>query len=90
RLHIVLGMSSDKDISLILRLFPKDASYYFCAADIPRALSPEDLQEKAKVEGLQGEVFESVRKAYEAARIYAGKGDLIFIGGSVFVVAEVV
>jgi dihydrofolate synthase/folylpolyglutamate synthase len=90
RLHIVLGMSSDKDISPILRLFPKDASYYFCAADIPRALSPEDLQEKAKVEGLQGEVFESVRKAYEAARLYASKGDLIFIGGSVFVVAEVV
>ncbi|MBI1266327.1 MAG: bifunctional folylpolyglutamate synthase/dihydrofolate synthase [Cryomorphaceae bacterium] len=90
KLHIVIGMSSDKDITPILRLFPNDALYYFCAADIPRALSPEDLQEKAGAEGLHGEAFESVRKAYEAARIYADKSDLIFIGGSVFVVAEVV
>lgn len=90
KLHIVLGMSADKDITPILHLLPKDASYYFCAADIPRALSAEDLQFKAKSIGLEGEVFETVRKAYEAARLYAGKSDLIFIGGSVFVVAEVV
>lgn len=88
-LHFVIGMSSDKDISPILSLFPKSASYYFCAADIPRAMSADTLSDQAANFGLRGEVFESVRKAYEAARIYAGKDDLIFIGGSVFVVAEV-
>ncbi len=89
-LHIVLGASNDKDLSEVLSLFPKEANYYFCAAKIPRAMAAEDLKEKAIGFGLKGDHYASVRKAYEAARLYATKKDLIFIGGSVFVVAEVV
>lgn len=89
-LHIVLGVSGDKDLDTILSLLPKEATYYFTAADVPRALPADQLQEMAAVHQLRGEVFTSVRKALEAARLYATANDLIYIGGSVFVVAEVV
>lgn len=88
--HFVLGFSGDKDLKPILEMFPKDASYYFVAADIPRALPADELKEIASEFGLKGESYPSVRKGYEAARLYAQKTDLIYIGGSVFVVAEVV
>jgi len=89
-LHIVLGVSNDKDLSEVLAIFPKGANYYFCSAKIPRAMSAEDLKEEALQFGLKGDHYASVGKAYEAARLYSTKKDLIFIGGSVFVVAEVV
>lgn len=88
--HFVLGFSGDKDIESVLPLFPKLANYYFVAAKVPRAMDAEELKERAAKFGMRGEAFSSVRKAYEAARLYAGKRDLIYIGGSVFVVAEIV
>jgi dihydrofolate synthase/folylpolyglutamate synthase len=89
-LHIVIGVSGDKELSGIMKLLPQEANYYFTAADIPRALPADELQVLAEQYGLRGESFSSVRKAYEAARMYAKPNDLIYIGGSVFVVAEVV
>ncbi len=88
-LHIVLGFVSDKDHSKILELLPKEAIYYFTKADIPRALDEEELADKASAYGLQGESYSSVERAFEAARSRAGKNDMIFVGGSTFIVAEI-
>jgi dihydrofolate synthase/folylpolyglutamate synthase len=89
-LHFVLGMVSDKDHEEVLSLLPKNATYYFCKADIPRGLDAEILKEKAFKAGLNGESYPSVMHAYNSARNNARAGDLVFIGGSTFVVAEVV
>ena len=89
-LHFVLGMVNDKDIEKLLSLLPKDATYYFCKADIPRALEAKVLFEKAQTVGLTGSVFASVLEAYDAAKQSASSDDLVFVGGSTFVVAEVV
>jgi dihydrofolate synthase/folylpolyglutamate synthase len=89
-LHIVLGMVSDKDVDPILTLLPTNGRYYFTKASIPRSLEPEALQSKALVHGLMGNVYGNVSEAYQAAQKNAGDNDLIFIGGSTFVVAEVV
>ncbi len=89
-LHMVFGMVSDKDISKVLMLLPKNASYYFCKAKIPRALDEKELQASAVSYGLHGQTYPSVGEALKAAQRAAGKDDLIFIGGSTFVVAEVV
>ncbi|HBJ77092.1 MAG TPA: hypothetical protein DDY68_04705, partial [Porphyromonadaceae bacterium] len=87
-LHFVLGMMRDKDIDSILPLFPKEAHYYFCQASIPRALESMELQKKASQIELLGEHFPSVEEAYKKALEGAGEEDLIFIGGSSFVVAD--
>jgi dihydrofolate synthase/folylpolyglutamate synthase len=89
-LRIVIGMVNDKDINGVLALLPKDAKYYFTKAKVARALQPEELQEKAKEYGLNGNCYPSVTEAYEAAVKEASTDDFIFIGGSCFVVAEVV
>ncbi len=89
-LRIVIGMVNDKDINGVLALLPKDAKYYFTKAKVARALQPEELQEKAKEYGLDGNCYPSVTEAYEAAVKEASTDDFIFIGGSCFVVAEVV
>lgn len=89
RLHMVWGMVKDKDITKILAMLPKDASYYFCQAKIPRAMDAQELKSKATNAGLQGEVFPDVNEAIAQAKINYKKGDLIFVGGSTFVVAEV-
>ncbi|PQJ77747.1 bifunctional folylpolyglutamate synthase/dihydrofolate synthase [Polaribacter porphyrae] len=89
-LHIVLGIVSDKKIDEILQLFSAKAIYYFCQPDIPRGLSAKILQKEAKKFGLQGDVYSSVKKAYKKATTNANKGDLIYIGGSTFVVAEII
>ncbi len=89
QIHIVIGMVGDKNIDGVLELLPKNASYYFCNANIHRALPADELQRKAADYGLNGESYSSVMKAYTAARLYAHKSDLIFVGGSVFVVGEV-
>jgi len=88
-LHVVFGMVSDKDISKILALMPKDATYYFCRANIPRALDEKELQAKAANYGLMGETYSTVAEALEAAKHEASDDDMIFIGGSTFVVSEV-
>lgn len=90
KLHIVWGMVNDKDIDKILRMMPKEATYYFCKADIPRGLDAAQLQKSAQIRGLRGESWPSVRQAVDAAKSAANGDDLIFIGGSTFVVAEVV
>ena len=90
KLHFVLSVVNDKDIDGILQLLPKEAEYYFCKADIPRGLSADILAEKATNSGLKGNVYESVRKAYSTALENAQEGDLVFVGGSNFTVAEVV
>ena len=90
KLHIVLGMVNDKDIESVLQLLPRNAEYYFCKADIPRGLDANILAEKAFDMGLRGMAFESVRHAYRSAVNNARFGDVVFIGGSNFTVAEVV
>ena len=88
KLHIVFGVVNDKDISEILSLLPRDAEYYFTKADIPRSLSSEILKEKANSFGLTGKTYPAVKDAIENAKKNADVNDLIFIGGSTFVVAE--
>lgn len=89
-LHFVLGMVNDKDISTILGLLPKEADYYFCKADIPRALNADELAKQAQKTGLQGQIYESVNAALRAAKKEAHPNDLVMVGGSTFTVAEVV
>ncbi|WP_316793843.1 folylpolyglutamate synthase/dihydrofolate synthase family protein [Pedobacter frigoris] len=88
-LHIVIGMVKDKDISGVLQLLPDRASYYFCQPQLERALSANELAAEALKYDLKGEVFNTVSQALTQAKANAGKEDLIFIGGSTFVVAEV-
>lgn len=88
-LHIVLGFVKDKDLAFILPLFPVNAMYYFCRPNMPRGLSATELSEKALNHNLKGVVFEDVNSAYMAAKQEATASDFIFIGGSNFVVAEV-
>ena len=89
RLHIVLGVLNDKDLNEILPLFPKNAIYYFCKPAIPRGLETSILAEKGHYYNLIGEAFNSVSAAYAAALESATKRDFIYIGGSTFVVAEI-
>ena len=89
-LHVVLGVVNDKDLDTILPVFPKNAKYFFCKPNLPRGLNAELLQVKAANFGLQGEVFDSVSSAYIAALDVAQDVDFIYIGGSTFVVAEIV
>jgi dihydrofolate synthase/folylpolyglutamate synthase len=77
-------------VSKVLSLLPKDAQYYFCKAQLPRALDAKMLQEKALENGLKGKAYTSVRKALKAAKKAAQTNDLVVVGGSTFVVAEVV
>lgn len=90
KLFWVFGMVSDKDISKVITLLPKDAYYIFTQASIPRAMDAELLAEKCNAVGLKGEVEKNVQKALLRAKKMASNNDLIFIGGSTFVVAEVV
>jgi dihydrofolate synthase/folylpolyglutamate synthase len=90
KLHIVLGAVNDKDLATILPLFPKNAKYYFCKPNVSRGLDAEVLHAKATEFGLKGEVFISVSMAYKNALDQADENDFIYIGGSTFVVAEIV
>ena len=90
KLHFVLGVVSDKKIEPILEILPKNALYYFCRPQIPRGLSELELMNKAISFGLKGHAFPSVKSAYKAALKKAETKDLVFVGGSTFVVAEVV
>jgi len=90
KLHFVLGMVNDKDISKVLTILPVKAHYYFCKPDIPRGLDSNSLWLKAEGFGLHGEAYLSVKEALSAAQQNAADDDLVFVGGSTFVVAEVV
>lgn len=87
-LRIVIGMVNDKDITGVLSMLPKEAVYYFTRASIPRALPQEQLQELALKAGLNGTSYPCVRQAVEAAEKESRPDDLIFVGGSTFVVAD--
>jgi dihydrofolate synthase / folylpolyglutamate synthase len=89
-LHMVIGFVNDKDLASVLPLFPADAIYYFTKADVPRALSEEILKREAVKYGLKGHSFANVKSALSSARNNASSSDVIFIGGSTFIVAEVV
>jgi dihydrofolate synthase / folylpolyglutamate synthase len=90
RLHIVFGVVNDKDLTKILDLLPKKATYYFCKPDIPRGLDASQLKVTLNKFGLQGEAYNSVNEAYKSAFKNANSNDFIFIGGSTFVVAEII
>lgn len=90
KLHIVLGVVNDKDLSRILPLFPKNATYYFCKPNIPRGMEATVLKENASAYGLKGNSYELVKEAYSSALANATKNDLIFVGGSTFTVAEII
>ena len=89
QLHMVIGMVSDKDVEPMLELMPKDALYYFCEPNIPRALDADSLYERATALGLNGKIVRDVNEAIGSAQKNAQSDDLIFIGGSTFVVAEI-
>ena len=88
-LHIVIGFVRDKDLSKVLKLLPQNATYYFAKADIPRGLDAQILRGMAVEHGLVGKAYSSVRKALTSAKRRAKEDDLIYVGGSIFVVAEV-
>jgi dihydrofolate synthase/folylpolyglutamate synthase len=89
KLHIVFGVVADKDLMRVLQLLPVDATYYFTKANLPRALNEHELMKHAAEFGLKGESYQSVIEAFETAKEKAGKNDFIFVGGSTFVVAEI-
>ncbi|HEY8402462.1 MAG TPA: folylpolyglutamate synthase/dihydrofolate synthase family protein [Cytophagaceae bacterium] len=88
RLHIVIGMVKDKSISNVLLLLPKEAFYYFCEAKLPRALAAEELAVEAERVGLKGIIIKDVNDAFQTALANSEADDMIFVGGSTFVVAE--
>lgn len=89
-LHFVMGMVNDKDVDSVLGILPKNAVYYFCKASIPRAMDEHLLADKAASHGLKGNTYPTVAAAYKAARETARPEDMIYIGGSTFIVAEVI
>ncbi|MGD9994727.1 MAG: folylpolyglutamate synthase/dihydrofolate synthase family protein [Salinivirgaceae bacterium] len=88
KLHIVFGMVNDKDPSAVLNLLPRNAIYYFTKASIPRALNHVELMETAKYFNLHGEAYPTVADAVSAAKRQLNENDLLFVGGSTFVVAD--
>lgn len=90
QLYFVLGVVNDKDLDSILPLFPQNAHYFFCKPNVPRGLDEKILQQKAADFGLNGKVYDSVSEAYHEALCVSDKNDFIYIGGSTFVVAEIV
>lgn len=89
-LHLVLGFVKEKDVETVLDMFPKKAHYYFCKPNIPRGLDVEILTEMASRKGLIGKTYSSVNEALTAAKKHSLPSDFIFVGGSTFVVAEIV
>lgn len=89
-LHLILGFVNDKDLNSVLPLFPSDAKYYFTKASVPRALNEEMLKAEAARFGLEGDSYPDVKTALDHAMAAAAESDMIFIGGSTFIVADVV
>lgn len=89
-LHIVFGVVSDKDLTTIVDLLPENAIYYFCKPDIPRGLNADVLKAQLGKYNRKGKSYKSVNEAYKSASSAAKKNDFVFIGGSTFVVAEII
>lgn len=89
KIHFVLGFSSDKDLTIIWKHFPKEHKYYWVKANIPRGMDVDYLTKEATKVGFKGKAYTSVRKGLAAAKLSVKPGELIFVGGSIFVVAEV-
>ena len=87
-LKIVFGMVDDKDIDTVLAMLPKDAQYFFTQAETHRAIPAEKVREKAESYCLKGISFKNVTEAYKAAQQDAKPGDMIFVGGSSYIVAD--
>ena len=90
KLHVILGMVTDKDVNNLIALFPKNATYYFCKPNVLRGLDAEILKSIFIKKGFKGHVYKTVKKALEAAKLNANKKDIIYVGGSTFVVAEII
>ena len=90
KLHMVLGFVNDKDVKNVLTLFPKEATYYFVKPNISRGMDVKQLSELAKLQGIEGESFDSVKRGLKKALAIANSNDFIYVGGSTFVVAEIV
>lgn len=90
KLHMVFGMVNDKDAGTILSMLPQEATYYFCKPDIPRGLEAAELAEKAEAAGLTGKAFDGVKEALQEAIRRSAENDLVFVGGSTFVVAGII
>ena len=90
RLHVVVGMVNDKDVPSLLELFPKQAQYYFCKPNVPRGLEASQLAQIFTEHGFEGSIHPSVKDALKAAKQSASHDDLIYVGGSTFVVAEII
>ena len=88
RLHFVFGMVSDKDVDAVLSMMPKDAVYYFTQASVQRAMPAEEVCKRAKTHNLHGKVFNDVKTAFLAAKEEASSKNIIYIGGSTFIVAD--
>ena len=88
RLHIIIGMVNDKDVNTVLSMLPKDAVYYFTQASVKRAMPVEEFAQKAEKHDLHGNSYANVELAYRTAKQNAEKNDLIFVGGSTFIVAD--
>jgi dihydrofolate synthase/folylpolyglutamate synthase len=89
-LHMVLGFVNDKKLDALIELFPQNASYYFCKPDILRGLDATELQHKFKAKNYRGNTYSSVSEALNKALNNATSDDLIYVGGSTFVVAEII
>ena len=89
KLHFVFGTVNDKEILKILVQLPKDAEYYFCEANIPRAMNCKKLKKLASKYNLTGKEYQNVKEALKSAEMNSDSDDLIFIGGSTFVVSEI-
>jgi dihydrofolate synthase/folylpolyglutamate synthase len=90
KLHIVFGVVSDKDLSTIIAILPKKATYYFCRPNISRGLDENNLKHTFKAHGFVGKSYSSVNEALSNAKKSAKPEDLIYVGGSTFVVAEII
>lgn len=90
KLHIVIGVVNDKNLESIIDLFPKDAQYYFCKPNVQRGLDANVLKDFFSKNNYQGEIYNSVDEAFDAAKRKAKNDDLIYVGGSTFVVAEII
>ena len=90
KLHVVFGVVNDKDLSSIMNLLPMNALYYLCKPDVQRGLAVEELKELFKENQLIYQSYESVKEALNNAKLNASKEDLIYVGGSTFVVAEII
>lgn len=89
KIHFILGFVKDKDLQKILNLYPQNAIYYFCNFDSPRCLDNKILQDEAKKQGLEGSIYDNVNVAIETAKSSIQKNEIIFVGGSNFLIAEI-